>query len=155
MINLHLGKLSSAIQYFSRVLDLESDHPDALLGCAVAMDDHGYCVAVHGSMLQCIVARCTCTCTYSSRCTAWLCCGNGWSWVLWCSALQCVASVAVHCTVLQCGAVRRSVLWSVAECYRVLQSVAVCCTVAMDAHGYCHIMWCSALQFVVVCCSVL
>ena len=41
IINLHSGKLHSAIQYFSRVLDLERDLTVALLGCAVALEDLG------------------------------------------------------------------------------------------------------------------
>ena len=40
-LSLHLGKLDSAIRFYSRALDIDHDHPAALLGCAVALEDHG------------------------------------------------------------------------------------------------------------------
>ena len=50
---------------------------------------------------------------------------------------------------VQCDAVRCSVLWSVAVCCSVLQCVAKCCSVSQ-----CVAVCCSALQYVAVRCSM-
>ena len=39
--SLCVGKAQTAMNFFSRVLDLRPDLPAALLGCAIAMEDHG------------------------------------------------------------------------------------------------------------------
>jgi len=61
--------------------------------------------------------------------------------------LQCVA---VRCSVVHCVAVWCSVLWRGAVCCSVLQCGAVCCSLVQ-----CVAVWCSALQYVAVSCSVL
>jgi len=86
------------------------------------------------------------------------------SCILCCSVLQCVA---VRCSVLQCAVVCCSVLQCVAVRCSVLQCVAVCCSVLQCvtvvqicsrgpsvSHTANHVMH-SVLQCVAVCCSVL
>ena len=83
--------------------------------------------------------------------------GNGILSLL--SVLQCVAVVAVCCSVLRCVAVCCSVLGIESHGYtileagngmlRLLQCVAVCCCVLQ-----CVAVCCSVLQCVAVCCSV-
>ena len=81
-----------------------------------------------------------------------------------CSMLQCASSltgaykrlvcvlqtviVVVYCNVLQYAAMCCSVLQRIMQFVRMLQCVAVCCSV------YCAV-YCSVLQCVAVCCSVL
>ena len=40
IVNMHLKRFDAAIQYFSRVLDLDNEEDSALLGCAMALEDH-------------------------------------------------------------------------------------------------------------------
>jgi len=66
---------------------------------------------------------------------------------------ECVACVAVCCSVLQCVAVCCRVLQSVSVCCSVLQCVAVCCSMRRVV-SMCR-MRCSVLQCAAVCFSVL
>lgn len=40
IVNMYLKRYDAAIQYFSRVLDLDNEEATALLGCAMALEDH-------------------------------------------------------------------------------------------------------------------
>ena len=40
IVNMYLKRYDAAIQYFSRVLDLDNEEASALLGCAMALEDH-------------------------------------------------------------------------------------------------------------------
>jgi len=92
------------------------------------------------SVWQCVVVRCN-----ALQCVA-VCCSvfeQGLRCALQCDVvycnlssvffnagvLQCVASVAVCCSVLKCAVVCHSVMQSVEECCSVLQCVAVSCSV--------------------------
>ena len=126
------------------------------------------CVAVFYSVLQCDVVQ--------LRCPSAPCTGSR-------SVLQCVATIATCCSVLQCVAVPHPVMGarqrpaqvvavccsvlqgvavqSVAVCCRVLQCVAVCGSVR-QCFAVCPSTPCtgrfsvfSVLQCVAVCCSVL
>ena len=129
------------------------------------------CVAVCCSVLQCVAVCCSVW-----QCVA-VCCSVLRRAAVCCSVLQCIAVcsvccsmlqnvlqyVAVWCSELQCVAVvaespasyasdTRGIACNnhIAALYRVLQGVAVCCSVHQ-----CVAVCCSVLQCVAVCCSVL
>ena len=57
-----------------------------------------------------------------------VCCKVLQSEVAVCVQVAVWRSVAVYCSVVQCGAVWRSAVQCVAVCWRVLKCVAVCCS---------------------------
>jgi len=128
----------------------------------------GPCVAVCGSVLQCVAAVKGCALLETLARHRWhRCCSVLQCCAEWCSVLQCVA---VCCSVLQCvaavtGSAQRDTCttflepvmqwvavsnWCIVVCCRVLHCVVLCCSVLQRA-AVCS----SALQFISVCCSVL